>query len=92
MRFCFSGGLFLRRPAQRATEQRPDEERVRSDPRLDLGFAAFFLPRAAAYVAFLAPKNWVLQPENRPGRKRGPGETRALRTGLDNGPPEKSRA
>jgi hypothetical protein len=46
MRFCFSGGLFLRRPAQRAAEQRPDEERVGSDPRLDLGFAALFLPPA----------------------------------------------
>jgi hypothetical protein len=37
-------GLFLRRPAQRAAEQRPDEEHVGSDPRL--GFAAFFLPPA----------------------------------------------
>jgi hypothetical protein len=44
MRFCVSGGLFLRRPAQRAAVQRPDEERVGSDPRL--GFAAFFLPPA----------------------------------------------
>jgi hypothetical protein len=49
--------LFLWRPAQRVAEQRPDEERVGSNRRL--GFAAFFTPRAAAYVAFLVPKNWV---------------------------------
>jgi hypothetical protein len=90
MRFCVSGGLFLRRPAQRAAEQRPDEERVGSDPRL--GFAAFFLPPRSSLCGLFGAKNWVLQPENRPGRKRGPRETRASRTGLDNGPPEKSRA
>jgi hypothetical protein len=50
--------LFLWRPVPRTAEQQPDEERAGSDPRL--GFTAFFLlPRAAAYVAFLAPKNWV---------------------------------
>jgi hypothetical protein len=91
MRFCVSGGLFLRRPAQRAAEQRPDEECVGSDPRL--GFAAFFLPPAQQPMwPFWRQKIGSLQPEKRPGRKRGPGETRASRTGLDNGPPEKSRA
>jgi hypothetical protein len=56
-----SPALFLRRPAQRAAEQRPDEERVGSDPRL--GFAAFFTPLVAAYVAFLVPKNWICNQE-----------------------------
>jgi hypothetical protein len=56
MRFCFSGGLFLRRPAQRAAEQRPDEERVGSDPRLDLGFAAFFLPPRSSLCGLFGAK------------------------------------
>jgi hypothetical protein len=82
--------LFLWRPVQRAAEQQPDEERVGSDPRL--GFAAFFTPRAAAYVAFFAPKNWVCNQEIGLGENVGleklnPRE-RALRTGLENGPRE----
>jgi hypothetical protein len=76
MRFCFSrgavpGGALPNAPR----EQRPDEERVRSR------FCRLFYPRAAAYVAFLAPKNWVLQPENRPGRNRRPGTNSSLENG-----------
>jgi hypothetical protein len=80
--FCFSA-LFMWRRAPRAAEQRPDEERGGSDPRL--GFAAFFTPRAQQPMRpFLAPKNCVCQPGNRPGRKRGPGEKNTvLETGLE---------
>jgi hypothetical protein len=46
MRFCFSGGCSCGALPNAPREQRPDEERVRSDTRLDLGFAAFFFTRA----------------------------------------------
>jgi hypothetical protein len=89
-----SPALFLWHPVQRTAEQQPDEERVGSDPRL--GFAAFFYPpppHAAAYVVFLAPKNWVCNQETDLGENVGleklnPRE-RASRTGLENGPREK---
>jgi hypothetical protein len=49
-----SPALFLRRPAQRAAEQRPDEERVGSDPRL--GFAAFFYPPRSSLCGLFGAK------------------------------------
>jgi hypothetical protein len=75
----------LWRPAPRAAEQRPDVERAGSDPRL--GFCRLFYSRATAYVAFLAPKNWVCNQETGLGENMGlekldPIE-RASRTGLE---------
>jgi hypothetical protein len=74
-------------------EQRPDEERVRSYTRLDLGFAAFFFTRAQqAMRPFWRQKIGSCNQKTGPVENVGLGQTRALRTGLDNGPPEKSRA
>jgi hypothetical protein len=72
-------------------EQRPDEERVRSYTRLDLGFAAFFFTRAQQPMwPFWRQKIGSCNQKTGPVENVGLGQT--LRTGLDNGPPEKSRA
>jgi hypothetical protein len=81
MCFCFSGGCSC--GALPNAPPNSDLTKSASGRTPRLGFAAFFLPPAQQPMwPFWRQKNWVLQPENRPGRKRGPGETRSSRTGL----------
>jgi hypothetical protein len=80
------GGLFLAAPCP---TRRANSDLTKSAS--DLGFAAFFTRAQLPMWPFWRQKIGSCNQKTGPVETVGLGQTRALRTGLDNGPPEKSR-